>query len=360
MRQTAAVLVLLCSALHCGAQAQRGSDGSTLRKVQNTQELSCGVVHEDAEYSTEEDHSSRGGFDEGLCGAIAVAASPQTRVKLTSFLDEVSAVQALRAGRLDVIASLSADPEHRYRGTQLSRTVFYDGLALLTSVAGGLKKPGDFAGEKICVLAETGNEEALRRWYARQHVDYLPFPFQEEGEMEAAYVSNNCAALAAERTRLSLIRVSLGSGAAEHVILPEALSRDPMAMATRQGDAQWSAVAGAVVRSLLVAEQLGLRLEKSNRDDAAFAELPALEEHMRATTQTLGLRPTWATDVFRSVGSYSDLYERTLGSGSDRQLVRDANRLRADGGALETATRRDVRALPARRSSRPTRRPSAQ
>ena len=320
---------------------QAGHPHSTVDAVRAAHQLACGVVQEDAEYSTEDDHSSRGAFDSALCQAYALAVDREAVVKVTSFLDEVSAEDALRAGTLDVIASVSADATHAAKDIRLSRAIFYDSLALLAPLADGAKGPRDLAGKKICVLAETGTEEALRAWFAGRRIDYLPFPFQEEGEMEAAYISNNCAAIAGERTRLSLIRLSLGESAAEHILLPEPLSRDPMSSATRADDAQWSRIVDLVAGTLLLAEQLGVTSANidspANREGASANALWTGVLHAGAA---LGLRPAWAADVRRHSGNYGELYERTLGKGSDRKLPRDLNRLQRDGGLLTPTTLR--------------------
>ncbi len=315
--------------------AQTAAPHSTLEKVRLTHQLSCGVVQEDAEYSTEDDHSSRGGFDSALCQAFAAAADATASVKVTSFLDESSALDALRRGQLDVIASVSADAMHPVKGVRLSRPVFYDSLALLVPASSGAKRPQDLAGKKICVLAETGAEEALRAWFAQRRIDYLPFPFQEEGEMEAAYITSNCAVLAAERTRLALIRLSLGGSAPEHTVLPEPLSRDAMAAATAANDTQWSRVVDVVTGTLLLAEQLGVT--SANADPPPHASganaITRWGDAQRAG-MAVGLRPTWAADVLRSTGNYRQMFERTLGGGSDRHLPDDLNRLQSEGGFL--------------------------
>ena len=305
--------------------AQRQAAVDTVGRIRARHVLACGVVSEDAEYSMDEDHSSRGGFDEALCQAYAMAADARASVKVTSFLDELSAEQALRVGKVDVVATLSADALHRAKGVRYARPIFYDALGLLTPLAAGVHTPRDLAGKKICVLAETGTEEALRAWFRERRVDYLPFPFQEEGEMEAAYVTGNCEALAAERTRLAQIRLSMGEGAALHAILPEPLSREAMASGTASGDARWAGVVDAVDRVLLLADEPGVGWQAG--------EFRERTDRMGAA---LGLRAGWAVDVVAAVGSYGQMFYRTLGS----TLPQDLNRLQRDGGLLRNTPQR--------------------
>jgi general L-amino acid transport system substrate-binding protein len=326
-------LVLLAST----ATTKASSAPSTIARVRASGIVHCGVVEDDAEYSNEDDHASRADFDDNLCKGMAVAAlGPSAKVDILRFLDEDSAVAALKSGSVDVIATLSRNPTHTSDAKlRLSIPVFYDGTALLTPRVLHISSVRALSGRKICFLAETGTELALQQWFAAHRLDLLPFPFQEEGEMEAAYVTGNCAAIASDRTRLSLLRASLGSYASQHVLLPTLLSLHPLAMATRVDDPAWSSLTNALISILLDAEDLGI----SSRDLASSeaASQPSVQHLLQsadASTASLGLRTTWATDVVQSIGNYTQVYDSTFGPGLPRALDRSVNRLRDRGGLL--------------------------
>ncbi|HEX5283272.1 MAG TPA: transporter substrate-binding domain-containing protein [Bryocella sp.] len=336
MKRLLWALVLLAST----AAAQASPAPSTLARVRASGIVHCGVVEDDAEYSNEDDHASRDDFDDNLCKGIAVAAlGPNAKVDILRFLDEDSAVAALKSGSLDVIATLSASAVHTSDASlRLSVPVFYDGTGLLTPRSLHISNVRDLSGKKICFLAETGTELALQQWFPAHHLDLLPFPFQEEGEMEAAYVTGNCAAIASDRTRLSLLRASLGSLASQHVLLPTLLSLHPLAMATRDGDPAWSSLTDALISVLLHAEDLGI----NSRDLASStaASQPAVRQLVhsaQASAAYLGLRTTWAIDVVRSIGNYAQVYDSTFGPGLPRALDRSVNRLHDRGGLLAPA-----------------------
>jgi general L-amino acid transport system substrate-binding protein len=330
------VLILLAST----SAAQASPARSTLARVRAAGIVHCGVIEDDAEYSNEDDHASRADFDDNLCKGMAVAAlGPNAKVDILRFLDEDSGVAALKNGSLDVIATLSATSAHTSDANlRLSIPVFYDGTALLTPRSLHISSVRALSGKKICFLAETGTELALQQWFPAHHLDLLPFPFQEEGEMEAAYVTGNCSAIASDRTRLSLLRASLGTLASRHVLLPILLSLHPLAIATRADDPAWSSLANALISVLLDAEDLGI----SSRDlaSADATSQPAVQ-HLLQSTQasaaSLGLRTTWATDVVQSIGNYAQVYDSTFGPGLPRALNRSANRLRDRGGLLAPA-----------------------
>ena len=86
--------------------------------------------------------------------------------------------------------------------------MLHDGKTLLAPAAAHVQTLADLAGRKVCFLAETETEVALQDWSRAHGTAFVPFPFQEEGEMEAAFVTGNCAAVAGDATRLGDLRAS--------------------------------------------------------------------------------------------------------------------------------------------------------
>ena len=102
-------------------------------------------------------------------------------------------------------------------------------------------------------------EETVGDWFREKGLAYNPFPFQEEGEMEAAFVTGGCAAMAGDRTRLAATRVGFGEIAGKFRVLGETISKDPLAAAyARDGDGRFGEVVDWVVQVLVAAEEVGV------------------------------------------------------------------------------------------------------
>lgn len=338
MRAGTAIVVAALLVACCGpAQAESIPSSPTLAKIRASGTLSCGMIQEDAEYSTEDDHGSRRSFDEDLCKAFSVAAIGQKgSLKIVSFLDSDTAMNALRSGKIDVIASVSADYSHATASRiRLSRIVLYDGVGFLVPRAAKMDTARDLSGHKVCFLPETNIEVGLRSWFEEQHLDFLPFPFQEEGEMEAAYITKNCTGLAGDVTRLVNTRISFGSLAKDYVLMPEVISKDPLAAATREGDEQWSNIITWVVEALIAAEEhnvtsanVGLKTPLTD---------PVVEKLLGRTHDfgaPLGLESDWAVHVLAATGNYGEIYARAFQMNSERDLPRGLNRLWTEGGLM--------------------------
>ena len=299
--------------------------------------LRCGIDRTEAEYTTDEAHGQRTAFDDALCHAVAVAIlGPKAQVQAASFPDETAAIAALRSGEVDLIPTLSADLTRTTDPSlTLTAPVLHDAVTVLAPLTANIGSPQDLAGRTVCFLAETETETALQDWSRARHIAFTPFPFQEQGEMEAAFVTGNCAAVAGDATRLGNLRASLGTHAVAYRILPQPIADDPLATAVRATDPALARIAQWTIQALLHAEAEGI-------DAANVATFPAGKsanaDRLLGRTHEFGkplnLRETWAQDVLQTVGNYADLFNRTLGQSSPMALPRGLNALCANGGAL--------------------------
>ena len=71
---------------------------------------------------------------------------------------------------------------------------------------------------------------------ARENIKWLPFSFQEEGEMEAAFITGNCAAISADVSQLAYERIGFKALARNFEILPDVIAKDPLSPTYRLDD----------------------------------------------------------------------------------------------------------------------------
>jgi general L-amino acid transport system substrate-binding protein len=303
--------------------------------------LNCGIDQEEAEYSTSDDHGNREAFDADLCRAVAVAVlGKNAPVRAAHYPDDRIAMQGLNAGEVDLAATLSDDFTHTV-GTHLrfTRPVLWDGIGFLTLANNPATQARQLSGKKICFLAETTVEESVRAWFAREHLEFVPFPFQEEGEMQAAFATGNCGALAGDRTRLAENRATLARRGKQARLLPETISQDPLAAAVRDDDPQWAAIVNWVMEALIQAEESGVTQTNVKAMRARADSDPVLRFLLggsREIGNALGLDDEWVARVIEATGNYGEIYERDLGSDSAMKLPRGENNLREHGGAMRS------------------------
>lgn len=326
---------VLIPALLLPASANAQAPAETLAKVRARGALLCGIDRSEAEYSSTDEHGNRSAFDRDLCTAVAVAAlGPKARIVVTYYADDATSMQALTDGKADMIASLTAtekpaNAEGEPLPVAFTQPVLNDATGIMVLRSSGITKAAQLSGKKICYLTETTTETHLQAWFAEHHLDLLPFPFQEEGEMEAAYVTDNCVGLAGDLTRLAQTRASTGERADDYAMLQQTFGADALAMAYRNSDPAWGAVLGAVRDTLLDAELSGVT--KANVLAASAGQGPSHEWLLVTTSrgEQLALPKGWALDVIAAAGNYGEFFQRDAGAGAVLRL--DDTDVRVDG-----------------------------
>jgi general L-amino acid transport system substrate-binding protein len=311
--------------------------GPTLDKIKATGFLSCGVNFEEAEYSTQDAHGNHSAFDLDICKAIAVAVlGPQAKFNIVPFRDEQDALAELKSGKIAVLATGSPNYMNTAAaGLGFSRPIFYDYQGFLVNKTMGIQSPRDLAGKKTCFLGETEIEKQIQGYMKRQGIAWLPFPFQEEGEMEAAFITRNCAAITADVSQLAYERIAFKGMAKDFAILPDVVGKDPLAVTYRLDDPQWAATMNWIVNALIQAEESGVT--RASLESMKMSEDPLIARLLgthRGYGQYLGLDDQWAARVIAAVGNYGEMYDRDLGSGSVMKLDRGANNLWTHGGLM--------------------------
>lgn len=327
-----ATLACLLATLTLNARA------GTLGHIRQIHTLRCGINQETPEYSRSDDHGPRQAFDTDICRAVAVAIlGPDARVTVTNYPDDVAAMAALRAGRVDLLPTLTLDLTHASNpAITFSPSLLYDGVGFLVPTAANLTHATQLSGRKICLLSETQIETATRAWFSQQNLKFVPFPFQEEGEMEAAFVTGNCAALAGDLTRLAGTRAAFGQFADRYTLLPEEIARDPLAAASSSADPAFAAIVRWTIEVLLNAEDSNFT-QSAAKEGSTVDPNPTLDiltGRTREVGARLGLTNAWAVHVIAAVGNYAELYDRDLGAQSPLKLPRAFNRLDTDGGLM--------------------------
>ena len=123
--------------------------------------------------------------------------------------------------------------------------------------------------------------------------------------------------------------------AADYVILPEQISKEPLAPLVREGDDQFFQVVRWSIFALMDAEELGV--SSKNIDEMRRSDDPNIKLLLGtagATGKALGLSDHWAADIIGSVGNYGEIFTRNIGSASPIGLDRGLNRLWTDGGLI--------------------------
>ncbi len=317
--------------------------GPTLDKIRAAGSLPCGVDLEEVEYTMQDAHGNHSLFDVDICKALAVSVlGPGAKFTIVPYRAEADALEALKAGKVAVLATASTnllDTANTALG--FAPTILFDYQGFLVNKTMGITTPRDLAGKKVCFLGGTEIQTQLEGYMRRERIKWLPFPFSEEGEMEAAFITGNCAAVTADVTQLAFERIAFKGMAKNFAILPDSIAKDPLSTAYRLDDPQWASIVNWVVEALIQAEESGVT--QANLATMTKSEDPVVMRLLgtqRGYGEYLGLDDAWAAHIIEAVGNYGELFDRDLGVRSVMKLDRGLNELWTKGGLMYSAPMR--------------------
>jgi general L-amino acid transport system substrate-binding protein len=212
---------------------------------------------------------------------------------------------------------------------------YYDGQGFMVPKKLGLKSALELDGATVCVQTGTTTEVNLADFFRANKMNFTPVTIEKYEEVTAAYLAGRCDAITSDASQLAAIRANDTPNPADHVILPEIISKEPLAPAVRQGDDQWFDVVKWTLYALLEAEEKGVT--SKNIDEAKNSTDPTVMRLVGTTPgmgANLGLDDAWAYNAIKQVGNYGEIYERNVGMESKLELPRGLNALWTKGGLM--------------------------
>ena len=309
-------------------------DTRTLKRVVNRGHLLCGVNTGLPGFSNPDDKGNWAGFDVDFCRAIAAAIfNDPSKVQFVP-LDVSERFKELRDRKIDVLARNSTWSISREAafGLHFAGVSYYDGQGFMVRKSRNVDSALDLDNSKICVLANTTTELNLSDYFTANHMKFDVVKFVKLEELLKAYEDNKCDTVTSDVSQLYAQRLKLAK-AADHVILPEVISKDPLAPVVRHRDDQWQMIVKWTLFAMLNAEELGVN---SKNIDAALKSTKPEVKRLIGTEDNygddIGLSRDWAARIVRLVGNYGEIYDRNLGDGSPLAIPRGLNQLWNAGG----------------------------
>lgn len=328
---SALALVLVAWPAPCAAA------GETLEQIKSRGTLHCGVSEGIAGFS-EKDASGRwSGLDVDLCRAVAAAALGDP-AKVTFVPLRASArFPALQSRRVDLLARNTTWTLAREAGleVQFAGILFYDGQAFMVPTASAVKKVAQLNGAVVCVEKGTTHERSLTDYFAGHGLSVKPLVIDSAPEVADAFFAGRCAAYTSDASQLAGVRLR-ASGGRTFRILPERISKEPLAPVVRSSDPAWLTLVRGVLFALIAAEENGVTRDnvRALREGAGAAGVRRALGAEGELGKALGVDPDWALRAVQSVGNYGEMFERNLGGESWLKLERGLNRLWSQGGLM--------------------------
>jgi general L-amino acid transport system substrate-binding protein len=309
-------------------------DTRTLKRTIRRGEVLCGVNAGLPGFSIPDDKGNWTGFDVDFCRAVAAAIFDDPKKAKFIPLDASERFKELQSRKVDILSRNSTWSMSRETSYDLyfPAVAYYDGEGFMLPRARNIDSALDLDGSKVCVQSETTTQLNLADYFGANNMKYQEMKFAKLDDVIKAYDSGQCDTFTADVSQLYALRLNL-SKPDDHVILPDVISKEPLAPVVRQRDDDWMMIVKWTLYAMINAEELGI--SSKNIDEALKSKKPDVMRLVGtegAYGEALGLTRDWAVRIIRHVGNYGEVYERNVGSGSKLKIPRGLNQLWSAGG----------------------------
>lgn len=325
-------VALVWALLAAGSMAVAG----TLDEVRAKGVVVAGVNPSVAGFSMPDDKGVWRGLDVDTARAIAAAVlGDANKVKYVP-LTAVQRLPALQSKEVDVLCRNTTITLTRetVNGLNFVHPNYYDGQGFLIHKKVGVKSAKQLKGATVCTLPGTTTEMNAADYFRKNGMPWKPVVIESNAELNKAFFAGRCDTLTSDASQLAAIR-SVAPNPDDYILLPEIISKEPLAPVVRHGDDQWYDIVNWVVMALIEAEELGIT--SKNVDEMLKSTDPQIQRFLGVTPglgKALGLDEKWAYHIVKQVGNYGEVFDRNVGPKTPLKLERGLNDLWTKGGLM--------------------------
>jgi general L-amino acid transport system substrate-binding protein len=210
---------------------------------------------------------------------------------------------------------------------------FYDGQGFLVPRESGIRGVSQLSGERICVIDAEHHPTTLHDYFEDRGQTVRLVLVESDAQAEDALRDKRCRAYSADISWLAAARYGFRDGVSRFEILPDSISKEPLAPLLRAQDTELVQLVRWTIFAMIEAEELGLDSHNIRADRRRSSRVRAFLRIHPGSQVAPGAR-NWVTAIIAGVGNYGEMFDRNLGASSPIKLDRGLNRLWSQGGLL--------------------------
>ena len=329
---------VLFGALTVAGMTASMASAATLDDIKARGVLNCGVSTGLVGFASPDANGVWTGFDVAVCRAVAAAVFGDPTAVEFKPVTTKTRFTALASGELDMLArnttwTFSRDVDLKMEFVGIN---YYDGQGFMVPRELGVSSAKELDGATVCIQTGTTTELNLADFFRTNNISYEPVPIETNAEAQQQYLAGACDVYTTDASGLAAPRASFESPA-DHVLLPEIISKEPLGPLVRHGDYDWGDVVRWTLNALITAEELGVT--SANVKDMAAAPTDNPEVNRLLGTEgelgaMLGLEADWAANAIAAGGNFGELFEKNIGENTPIGLARGLNALWTEGGLI--------------------------
>ena len=326
----AAAAVLATTAL----VPQAAQAGPILDNIKSKGALRCAVNTGLQGFSAPDSQGKWTGIDAEYCKALAAA--------ILGDANKVEFVPSNTQNRFTLLQSGEVDILSRNTTWTCSRdatlggvfvgTLFYDGQGFMIKKDLNIKSAKELNGATVCVQPGTTTEQNLSDYFRAEKMTFKPVVINDLAGVQQAFFGGRCDVFTTDISGLASTRQKADKPD-DYMILPEAISKEPLGPMIRRGDWEYFTIAKWTLFGLIEAEELGVTSANVDKLKAESKD-PKIQRIVGTSGdvgKSLGLDNDWLVRAIKAVGNYGELYDRNIGP---LQIPRGVNQQWSKGGAL--------------------------
>jgi general L-amino acid transport system substrate-binding protein len=312
--------------------------GKDLDSIKSRGALVCGVPTGTAGFALADSQGKWVGLDVDVCRAVAAAIfGDAEKVKYVP-LTAQQRFTALQSGEVDMLSNNTTVTLQRDTalGLDFTAVTYYDGQGFMVNKKLGVKSAKELNGATVCVAPGTTTELNLADYFRATKMSFKPVVIEKVEEIRAAFFSGRCDVYTTDASGLYATRAANVPPPAkpdDFIILPEIISKEPLAPAVRHGDNQFADIVRWSQYAMIEAEEYGI--SSKTVDEMLKSENPTIKRILGVTPgmgKALGVDEKWVYNIVKQVGNYGESFEKHVGAGSPLKIERGLNKLWTQGG----------------------------
>jgi len=331
MARTRLAACLAAAALLAPAPA---TAGPTLDSIKQRDALRCGVNTGLIGFSAPDSQGRWNGIDADFCRAVAAAILGDANKVQFVPTNTQNRFTVLQSGEVDILSRNTTWTASRDAtlGAVFAGTIFYDGQGFMLRKDAKITSATQLSGATICVQPGTTTELNLSDYFRTKKMNFRPVVVNELQQVEQAFFSGRCDVFTTDISGLAATRLK-APNKDDYVILPEAISKEPLGPLVRRGDWEYFTIVKWTLFGLIEAEEYGVTSSNVDRMKAESKEPPI--QRLVGTSgdigKGLGVDNDWLVRAIKAVGNYGEMYERNIGPIG---IERGMNAQWKDGGLM--------------------------
>ncbi len=312
---------LIVALLAAAAMGSSAMAGERLDSIRHKGYLTCGVGRDVPGFSQLGADGQWRGFDVDICKAIGAAIFGTSGKVVFHPIDTLQTF--LREPEIDVVLrglTWTSGRELQDR-VRFGPIVLYDGQAFLVPKKLNISRPEELSGRPVCVSTDAAFLGGVRSYFREHNLTLQAVIKDRRANSEAALFAGQCDAMTADASELAEALIGRAARPEDYRILPQQISKEPLAPLLRNGDDEFFAAVRWAIFALIDAEELGITSanlaamrSREDPDGRAFFTAPAAANPI--------LAKGWASAAVGVAGNYGEIFARNLGDGSKARLER--------------------------------------